>query len=103
MENGVEREFVSIVLEPWDNCEYVYILDVESCELDPTHCIPADPEFAGRFPGWNREGKLIHEYMGWTVQGNCHFSELGVWDGTSLNPILTGQWPDAASGLPYDG
>ena len=64
---------------------------------------PADPEFAGRFPGWNREGKLIHEYMGWTVQGNCHFSELGVWDGTSLNPILTGQWPDAASGLPYDG
>jgi len=92
------REYIAIRIGI-DYCPRIFVLDVAACEADPADCIPPEPMFAGRFPSWTKNGDLVHEYLGWTDQGNCHDGDLGVWDGDTLKFLMKGREPDAAGGL----
>lgn len=93
------REYLAIAKEVDTACEYIWLVDVESCE-DQGICLQG-PEFAGYYPSWTQDGRLIHAYDGWEAHGGCGLSEVGVWDGSSgsLEAIFTGQQPNAAAGV----
>jgi hypothetical protein len=98
MADGREYLAVEKTLTVYEACEYIYLIDVDSCAAGET-CIQ-DPEFAGSMPSWTKDGRLIHGYGGWEATGSCAITEVGVWDGSNdtLRSLLDGTDPDAAGG-----
>lgn len=92
---AIEKEFS----EKTGGCEGIYIVKVNDCLFD-VNCLP-EPEFAGAYPSWTKDGKLIHAYDGWVPHGGCGLSSVGLWDGSddSLESLFTGYQPDAAGGV----
>ena len=92
---AIEKQFS----EKTGGCEGIFIVNADEC-LNHGHCL-TDPEFAGAFPGWSKDEKLIHAYDGWMPHGGCRLSSVGLWnwrDG-SLESLFDGYWPDAAGGI----
>ena len=80
-------------------CEGIFIVKAEDCLIDGV--CSTDPEFAGAYPSWSKDGVLIHAYDGWVPHGGCHLRSVGIWDRSdgSLESLFDGYWPDAASGV----
>ena len=80
-------------------CEGIFIVNAKDC-LNNGNCT-TEPEFSGAYPSWTKDGKLIHAYDGWAPHGECGLHGVGAWnegDG-SLESLIDGYWPDAASGI----
>ena len=80
-------------------CEGIFLVNAEDC-LNHGNCTTM-PEFAGAYPSWSKDEKLIHAYDGWAPHGECGLHGVGAWnegDG-SLESLIDGYWPDAASGI----
>lgn len=79
-------------------CEGIFIVKAEDCLING-NCSP-EPEFAGAYPSWSKDGKVIHAYDGWVPHGGCRLISVGAWDGSdgSLESLFDGYWPDAAGG-----
>jgi hypothetical protein len=93
---AVEKEF-SVKT---GGCEGIFITDLDECLASDGDCF-STPAFAGKFPSWTKDGKLIHAYDGWEPHGGCGLTKVGVWDPSdgSLRAILDGREPNAAGGV----
>jgi len=78
-------------------CAFVYSLDVDACK---TGCASTAliPMFAGIWPSWTRNGRIIHTHQGMAMKDNCTTDTVGSWDGTNLETLLKGYEPEAAGG-----
>ena len=80
-------------------CEGIFLVKAVDC-LNDGNCT-TEPEFSGAYPSWTKDGKLIHAYDGWVPHGECGLHGVGAWNGGdgSLESLIDGYWPDAASGI----
>jgi hypothetical protein len=77
-------------------CRGVYTLNVTACE-EGSAC-ELDWAFAGIWPSWTKDAKLIHTYQGTRVKRQCKTDTIGVWDNTGLKALMKGYEPEAAGG-----
>jgi hypothetical protein len=80
-------------------CEGIFIVNAEDCLVNE-NC-STEPEFAGAYATWSKDGRLIHAYDGWEPHGECGLGSVGYWDGSdnSLESLFDGYRPDAAGGI----
>jgi hypothetical protein len=96
--DGVEYLAVELPHEKI-NCGYIYLLNVQDCErVDDPVCFTG-VEFEGANPSWTKDGKVIHHYYD-PKQRACsvYGGTVGIYDGTNLDILDEGFYPDAAGG-----
>jgi len=76
-------------------CRSIFTLDITACE--EADC-EINREFAGIWPSWTKDGKLIHTYQGTRVKNQCKTDTVGVWDNAGLRALMKGYEPEAAGG-----
>ncbi|MCW8926577.1 MAG: hypothetical protein OQJ84_09985 [Xanthomonadales bacterium] len=79
-------------------CEGIFIVEAEDCLVNK-NCT-TEPEIAGDYPSFTKDGTLIHAYDGWVPTGECGLDSVGYWDADgNLESLFDGYKPDAAGGI----
>jgi hypothetical protein len=83
------------------NCGYIYLVNVADCDRVDTPVCFTDVKFEGENPSWTKDGKIIHHYYDRKVNRHAcsvYGGRVGIYDGTNLDFLGEGYYPDGAGG-----